>query len=119
MSRQENSSISSRKNIPHDFDNRGVTHHPSERPSVSKESLNEISVKIISNGHSISSSGSGVFKSEPTTIKQFGTEKPAIRIIPVVKKPLMPVFETSVRGGRIYGGGTSKEALRRAKRKKK
>ncbi len=33
--------------------------------------------------------------------------------------PLTPVFETPIGGGRVYGGGTSREALRRAKQHQK
>lgn len=38
-------------------------------------------------------------------------------LVPLIKKPVIPVFTISTGGGRVYGGGTSEEALRRARQK--
>lgn len=109
--------ISRRGIPPHDFDNNGITHNPSARPLVSRKPLGEMGVKIIPNGRPTSSSNS--FESKSTTVESFGIKKSAIKLIPLADKPLTQVFQTSVGGGRVYGGGTSKEALQRAKRKKR
>lgn len=45
------------------------------------------------------------------------TRPEEIVIYPVATRPLVPVFEVRWGGGRVYGGGTSSEALARAKRK--
>lgn len=115
MNQREQLPISHRKHVPHDFDNHGITNNPSERSSVLREPLQEIGATIVLNGHPIGNSE--FFELRPTTVKHFKTEKPATKSIPLTIEPLITVFQTPVGGGRIYGGGTSKDALRRAKRK--
>ncbi len=41
------------------------------------------------------------------------------RVIPVVKKPLVRAQFVDIGGGRVIGGGTSREALRKARYKAK
>lgn len=48
-----------------------------------------------------------------------GREITVFKLSPLVKKPLTPVFENKKGGHTTGGGGTSPEALRRAKRKKR
>jgi hypothetical protein len=41
------------------------------------------------------------------------------RVIPIVKKPLVRAQFVDIRGGRVIGGGTSREAIRKARYKAK
>lgn len=49
--------------------------------------------------------------------QSFMPEQKGYQLIPLMDLPLTKVFTVSYGGGRVYGGGTSTEALRRAKRK--
>ena len=109
------------KTFPVNNHNQGVVHRSPEAPVVETKEL-YVSILVVSNKKPC------IFADAFSTIKQVRITVPKNRKEPertikvfevtsLVKKPLTPVFETSVRGGRIYGGGTSTEALGRAKRK--
>lgn len=74
-------------------------------------------IASISIGHAIYSVYDKHTIAEPTTIVNQGRKIPAFINVPLVEKPLTPVLKTSVGGGRSIGGGTSSEAIQRAKRK--
>lgn len=102
---------------PSDDDhNRGVTHRPSNRPPVSRMFLHLLTCRIPQNGHRISQPPDCVIN-ETTIVDKFGKKHPALKVVPLAERPLNPAFKTHFGGGRAYGGGTSKEALRRARKK--
>lgn len=57
----------------------------------------------------------------PSTLSNgyFGSSIEAVRLVPLIKRPLQPVFYTAAGGGRVGGGGTSRKALHRAIQKEK
>lgn len=61
----------------------------------------------------------GYFVSEVKRVGPRGEYKRYIRLVPILEDPAIPPFVTHHGGGRTHGGGFSKEALRKAKRKEK
>lgn len=102
-----------RKTIPETTSNRGVVHHESEVPSVGRSILSELNT--YHSGKRSAPTLDGAFKSGATTLSDRDREITASELIPLIKLPLLPPFVVGWGGGRTYGGGRSKEALRRAK----
>lgn len=102
------------KTVPRTRDNSGVIRHSSDAPTPVRTELPELA--FASNFHPSDrhTTIGPVFQIE----KDGGVQKRIARI-PNVCEPLTPVFHTGFGGGRVGGGGTSKEALQRAKRKAK
>ncbi len=90
-----------------------VTHDP-DRPTVPVAAEPKLAVKLTTTNRPLPE---GSLEAAVTVRLDAGYEREvrATEIYPLVKKPLTPVFETRVGGHRTLGGGTSREALRRAK----
>src|SRR3989344_7606924 len=112
MNRIEQMSSSQRTRFPRNLNNNGVTQHASERPSVSSKTVSKIGITIISNKNSHSIDSLGQFESKLITVQNFKHRKVPM-FVPLVRVPLTPIKSSR---NRVCGGGTSKEALRRAKR---
>ncbi len=107
-----------RKTFPADTRNNGPVSHQPDRPSFQQIEWEELGSKVISNGKSRRLSD-GRFNVSGIIIDS-NRYSPAVRgqmVTPVTRDPLTPVFHVGHGGGRFYGGGTSGEALHRAKRK--
>lgn len=90
-----------------------MVRHDPDRPTVAVAVEPNLAVKLPTN-HRLN----GDNLEEATIINLdagHGREVRATRVLPLVKQPLTPAFETRVGGHRTLGGGTSREALRRAK----
>lgn len=105
-----------RKIIPSSRENRGPTDYMPDAPPTGVTELRRLSKKYpasidvpLSRKHLVE-----------TIRKDFG-RGPARgqRIIPTTTNPLLDSQFVDVRGGRIIGGGTSREAIRNAKKKQK
>lgn len=106
---KERQTYPSRRHLNYLDTNPGITRHHSERPRVIKEPLDKMA--ILSVGLSLAyCNGKEVVKK----IKMHDSEN-GIKYIPLIIKPITPLFTTKNRG--CLGGGTSPEALRRAKQK--
>lgn len=106
--------FSRNKSLPHELKNNpGPTNNPSDCPQVKIESLTELRT-FSPNGKKVDQSGLSI--TESTSVNNgFGITHGIVET-PLTKKPLTPVFRVRHGGGRSYGGGTSDEALRRAKK---
>lgn len=102
------------KTIPRSRENRGPVSRDSNAPAVATSELKEAAILT-----GKASTGAQIVRE---IILQESRYTPAARVFeitPVTIKPLRGVFWVPNGGGRIYGGGTSPEAIRRARRKAK
>ncbi len=102
-----------RKTIPRSRENIGPTNNQPDTLEVATVVLKELS---------IGTTGAAGPKNGDVVIGKIRTSKwsdPCVvdSLVPVVKLPLTPPFGISRGGGRVYGGGTSDEALSRARKK--
>lgn len=109
-----------RRTFPESRSNHGGVRNNPDVPVVEVERVAKLDIFVPNiDGHSVTPTG--LAETNPASFEiGFVTTKVTtrgIRVVPLVRKPLIPVYQTSHGGGRIGGGGTSKEALRRAKRK--
>lgn len=105
------------KTVPPDFTRGRLVHRPPTVPSPETQPLNSATTHVPLNGHELHTQG--VIEQLVTREGGHGESNRLMSMIPVVEKPLKPVYYTAVGGGRVGGGGTSTEALRRAKKKAK
>lgn len=89
--------------------------NPPDAPHATVEPLNKLRMVVTTNTNILLSNGH-VISEATVTDKHRGTLK-ALAAIPQTKRPIQEFKVASTRGGEPIGGGTSKEALRRAKRK--
>jgi len=110
-----------RQHIPDQIGNRPsrLADNPPDRVQPVTVQLSEASVQV-----SATATNPNCPTSTTRVTSQWGWGKNAIVrtesqtvITPVVKEPVTPHRTIGVAGGRTIGGGTSKEALRRARRK--
>ena len=93
--------------------NLGPKNNPPDCPQVEIESLPQLRT-FIPNGKRIIPKG--LSKVKPAAIDNgFGITKGAVEI-PQTREPILPRKKVRHGGGRFIGGGTSKEALQRAKK---
>ncbi len=84
-------------------------------PQVQTHALRDLAVFVPSSRRN---GQHGLVKSEPAIAENTQTITHGALVVPVAKKAMTPIFTTQ--GGRkTGGGGTSKEAIQRAKRKLK
>jgi hypothetical protein len=104
------------KTIPSGGHNGRITEHKPTVPTVNVVHLNKLAINVPKN---ISTINSSCIKAEVIYRNgdNGGKVEKVVKLIPVTKEPLTPVFKRSVGGHTVGGGGTSPEALRRAKRK--
>lgn len=106
------------KTDPYTRSNKGRTRHPSDAPTPDRTELFKLAVTSNFCPSDVGSDGSSIVR-PVFQVDKFGDVRERIARIPIVCKPLTPVFHTTVGGGRVGGGGTSREALQRAKKKAK
>jgi len=106
-----------RKIFPSNHKNNGIIHRAPLAPPTRIETLIKQSIIVITNKN--------IYSDKPCKISiskidiKHNRMARAFNITPLTKVCLTPIFRISVGGGRIGGGGTSKESIRRAKRKVK
>ena len=108
-----------RRTFSPNHNNHGVTHNRSEVPVIKIERVKKLGVFIATGGNGHNVDTTDLVKVQPDTVHDRRRTIKGICIFPLTKKPLVPVYMVSCGGGRIRGGGTSEEALRRARRKAK
>ncbi len=102
------------KTIPSSRENHGVVNN-SPDVELQERGWNCLKIELPKNGHVILAPNS--FRIREGAI---GKKKiPGMILTPITIVPLTGVYHTSRGGHRVGGGGTSVEALRRAKRKAK
>lgn len=116
-----------RKTIPRSHRNHGEKKRKPDAPQVSVKVSDKITCFVP--GKVCEEAYAGRFASRRATLEfanQFSqsvgesvTRISGILLKPRVFEPLTPSFVTGYGGGRVGGGGTSEEALRRAKQKAK
>lgn len=89
-----------------------------DAPSVSMKPLLHFAIEFP--GQKPPINGNGAFETQ-TVLKDvgYGRKAKVVKISPRVRQPLTPLFENHKGGHTVGGGGTSPEALRRAKQKAK
>lgn len=106
----ERQTYPSRKHLRYLNTNPGMAEHNPEVPHVQKKPFAKIATFSVGNLSHVSSNGNEIVR--PVRSNGFGH---GIRSVPLVTQPIIPPFKVRNRGH--LGGGTSKETLRRAKRK--
>lgn len=107
--------IESGRIIPRTRNNYGVAENKPDVPGVETVTLIRLRVFISVGGREIPEVG--LMHSEPAIDTNRKTHRLGVAVTPLCPVPLTPFDITSHGGRRTYGGGTSKEALRRAKDK--
>lgn len=105
-----------RKIFPQDRDNHGPVHHHSDTQKVTTKPLERL-VTFVPNQNGRHSIPNGLVRVSPFTLNDRKVPVNGVDVIPLARQPLTPAYKTSIGGVRVGGGGTSREALRRAKRK--
>lgn len=106
-----------RKTVPQSRENRGPVSNTPNVPIISKETLRGLETVF----YGTIPSSDGIFEIQQAALEP-GRYNPSTKVCvltPVSRLPLRTVFQVGHGGGRAYGGGTSRESLRRAKRKAK
>jgi|WetSurMetagenome_2_1015567.scaffolds.fasta_scaffold07269_6 hypothetical protein len=103
-----------RKTFPTNQDNHGIINNPSGVPHQETTTFSQSAIIVLSNRNVCIDSTKFNIKRDKKRIR--GIVVKVYKIAPVIKKEIKPIFITSVGGGRVGGGGTSKEAIRRVKR---
>lgn len=103
--------------IPRTRNNHGGVEHKPDVPGVEMGTVGGLRVFISNGSHEIPEVG--LMQSEPAIDTNRRTHRLGVAVTPLCPVPLTPFDTTSHGGRRTYGGGTSKEALRRAKDKTK
>lgn len=101
--------------ITRTFNNHGEAGNKPDVPTVKVEQIENLTT-FLPNGK-IDLGKSGLNNVEPSIDTNGHNPTRGAMLIPLYRKPLTPVFKAPFGGGRPGGGGTSKEALQRAKRK--
>lgn len=102
-----------------DRNNGGVIHNNPDTSPVRFNRLRKIAVTVPAVRFQGSHHASVDIRPTSLPSGHLGGRIEAVRVVPLAREPIQEVFRTSVRGGRVGGGGTSKEALQRAKRKER
>lgn len=103
------------KTIPQASRGSRIIHRPPAAPIPKNYVLSEAATHVPINGHRIERM-KDLIVSSTTHRGGHGEPKRFVMLTPFVETPLTPVFETPVGGGRVGGGGTSREAIQRAKK---
>lgn len=115
MSFAERIGFEKRKLAPVSGINHGVRHNGPDTPPIRRRELSGLAVILPNRRSTGSLDGHSVVKG--AIIDTRYTFHKGCQVTPTTEEPLTHFFKTSHGGGRTYGGGTSREALRRARRK--
>ena len=110
-------SFGGRKTVPRGNINRRAADNKPDVPATEVKSVRDLANFVPDrNGQSVIPVG--LVETTRTRSKdQLGRVVWGTVVTPLVRKPITPTFETSHGGRRVGGGGTSREAIRRAKKK--
>lgn len=109
---QERYAHPSRRHLVYLNTNLGRAEHFPQTPQIQKKPFASIATFCVGNLSHIPNDGNEIIKQVKNANLGHGVKR-----IPLITQPITPAFEVKNRGH--LGGGTSPEALRRAKRKAK
>lgn len=96
-------------------ENHGPTSKGPDRPRAQVLSISKLAIGLSTDSQI--PNGRGAVENRECWDEDAGMYYSVKLFIPTTLEPLVPSFYTRYGGGRTYGGGTSREALRRAARK--
>lgn len=114
---QERLFLEKRKRESSNKDNKGVVTNNPDKPHVEVKPLDKLAVVVPASAKVITAEVP--FEIRPINHNDEEVNVKGFIAAPLSKVPLTPDFYTSYGGGRVGGGGISRESLRRAKRKAK